>query len=224
MINSLWYPPNSSTTDVRLWDANGLLTPRATATTTPTRPPSYGLMLAYNQFSGNTSLQGRASAATAERGPADGDPGDRRHGQSRHGGLDHNGGAYQSYYNDRPGDSVSASGNRSRTDAINVATDICALDTDTSWIARFLDHRQAGHDPVHRVRGHLRADGAGSRSGVGLSCCSRSRRSAARFSEFGERSDQRLQMVHRHAGPAADQAAAGLHEILDGTVAVVLVK
>ncbi len=27
MINSFWYPPNSSTTDVRPWDVNGLSSP-----------------------------------------------------------------------------------------------------------------------------------------------------------------------------------------------------
>jgi hypothetical protein len=29
LISTLWYPPNSGTSDVRSWDANGLQTPRA---------------------------------------------------------------------------------------------------------------------------------------------------------------------------------------------------
>ncbi|HWB01280.1 MAG TPA: hypothetical protein VG713_22475, partial [Pirellulales bacterium] len=56
MIESLWYPPatvgNSSAT-VTPYDSNNLEVPRAMGGTCY----SYALMLAYNQFSGSTSLQ-----------------------------------------------------------------------------------------------------------------------------------------------------------------------
>ncbi len=42
IINSLWYPPNSGTSDVRPWDSNGNLTPRVTGITTATRRPAMG--------------------------------------------------------------------------------------------------------------------------------------------------------------------------------------
>jgi hypothetical protein len=57
MIDSLWYPPNSSTTDVRLWDANDLQTPRSHGDYNANTATSYGFMLAYNQLSSNPSLR-----------------------------------------------------------------------------------------------------------------------------------------------------------------------
>ncbi|HWA97195.1 MAG TPA: hypothetical protein VG713_01825, partial [Pirellulales bacterium] len=60
MIESLWYPPatigNSSAT-VTPYDSNNIEVPRATGGTCY----SYALMLAYNQFSGNTTLQNYSS-------------------------------------------------------------------------------------------------------------------------------------------------------------------
>ena len=55
LTNALWYPPNSSTADVRPWDANGMQTPRAHGDYNANTATDYGLMLAYNQFSSNPS-------------------------------------------------------------------------------------------------------------------------------------------------------------------------
>ena len=63
MINSLWYPPNSSSADVTPWDANGLNTPHAHADYDCNTATSYGLMLAYNQFSSSSVLSGGARGA-----------------------------------------------------------------------------------------------------------------------------------------------------------------
>ncbi len=59
MINSLWYPPNSGSADVSPWDANGNLTPCAHGDYCSNTATSYGLMLAYNQFSTNSALVGQ---------------------------------------------------------------------------------------------------------------------------------------------------------------------
>ena len=55
--NSLWFPPNSSSADVRPWDVNDQLTPRAHGDYDCNTTTDYGLMLAYNQFSTSTTLQ-----------------------------------------------------------------------------------------------------------------------------------------------------------------------
>ena len=95
MINSLWFPPNSSSADVTPWDANGLNTPHAHGDYDANTATSYGLMLAYNQFSSNSypadlgsrrrpGPQGRATAAHSGNG-RHGEPG--QHGrlcQQRH--------------------------------------------------------------------------------------------------------------------------------------------
>jgi len=57
IINSLWVPPNSGTTDVRPWDANGLQTPRAHDDFSVNTASSYGMMLAYNQLSSSPTLR-----------------------------------------------------------------------------------------------------------------------------------------------------------------------
>lgn len=68
MQDSLWYPPatlNNSSATVRPYDSNNIEVPRAMGGTCY----PYPLMLAYNQFSGNTSLQ------TYNPGGATGDAG-----------------------------------------------------------------------------------------------------------------------------------------------------
>jgi hypothetical protein len=77
MINSLWVPPNSSSSDVRPWDANGTQTPRAHGDYDSNTASSYGFMLAYNQFSGNPTLR------ALEQGSAPGVGGLGRVGASR---------------------------------------------------------------------------------------------------------------------------------------------
>ena len=56
MTNSLWYPPNSTTAGVTPWDASGSATPNAFGDYTSNTTTQHGLMLAYNQFSGSSTL------------------------------------------------------------------------------------------------------------------------------------------------------------------------
>jgi hypothetical protein len=133
MINALWYPPNSTSTDVRLWDANGQLTPRAHGDYDANTATSYGLMLAYNQFTSNSTLQGPGYGGFGRVGAqkilileTDG-----MANQASSAGMN-NAGANQSYYLIRAGDTVTASGADPAQDALNVANNICALTTDSS--------------------------------------------------------------------------------------------
>jgi hypothetical protein len=133
MINSIWYPPNSLTADVRPWDSNGSNTPRAHGDYTSNTATSYGLMLAYNQFSGNSALM------------ANGQGGYGRTGAQRLVILETDGmaniattagvtneGANQSYYDVGTGNTYSVSGNDPAADAIAAATTICGLTTTTN--------------------------------------------------------------------------------------------
>ena len=137
MINSLWFPPNSSSADVTPWDANGVNTPRAHGDYDANTATSYGLMLAYNQFSSSTVLQSSGQGG-----------GLGRKGAQRLLILETDGMANQastvtfvssvtsgsnptnnSYY-DVGGDKASASGSDPIADAVAVATKMCALTTD----------------------------------------------------------------------------------------------
>ena len=127
MINALWYPPNSGSADVRPWDSNGTSTPRAHADYDSNTATSYGLMLAYNQFSSNTALQssgmggyGRVGAQKIVILETDG------MANVATGATTTNAGAYQSYYNIGPGNVYSVGSADPGTDAINAATQICA--------------------------------------------------------------------------------------------------
>jgi Flp pilus assembly protein TadG len=133
IVNSLWYPPNSSSSDVRPWDANGKLTPRAHGDYDSNTATSYGLMLAYNQLSGNTALQSAGTGGYGRKGAqrlvileTDG-----LANASTSAGTT-SGAAYQSYFNIGTGNSYSSSGTDPNTDAINVATQICAMYNDSS--------------------------------------------------------------------------------------------
>jgi len=130
MMNALWYPPNSSTVDVRPWDANGLQAPRAHGDYCSNTATSYGLMMAYNQFSSSNALQAAGIGGFGRKGAqklvileTDG-----MANVSTNAGIT-NGGSYQSYYNLPPVGTVSSSGTDPATDSINVATQICALDS-----------------------------------------------------------------------------------------------
>jgi Flp pilus assembly protein TadG len=133
MINSLWFPPNSSALDVRPWDPNGIQTPRAHGDYDANTATSYGFMLAYNQFSSNSALRTQQVGGFGRKGSqrlvileTDG-----MANQSTQQNFN-NGGAYNSYYSILPGDTVFTSGNNPGQDAIQVATRICALTTDMS--------------------------------------------------------------------------------------------
>jgi Flp pilus assembly protein TadG len=133
MINSLWFPPNSSTADVTPWDPNGQQTPRAHGDYCANTATSYGFMLAYNQFSSNASLRSQAVGGFGRVGA-------QRLVILETDGMANvatvqnftNGGPNNSYYNILPGDSVQISGNDPGQDAIQVAQKICALTTDNT--------------------------------------------------------------------------------------------
>ncbi|HEV8066552.1 MAG TPA: pilus assembly protein TadG-related protein [Planctomycetaceae bacterium] len=138
LINALWYPPNSGTNDVRPWDANGLQTPRAHGDYDSNTATSYGLMLAYNQFSSSQTLQtagiggwGRKGAEKLVILETDG----MANVASTVGTT--NNGSYNSYYNTPPVSTISASGNNADTDAINVATVLTSLTTSNNPIPGF---------------------------------------------------------------------------------------
>jgi hypothetical protein len=100
-------------------------------------------MLAYNQFSGNTTLQSPGLGGFGRKGAqkivileTDGMANQASSAST------YSGGAYQSYYMIRPGDTVTASGSDAATSAVNVATNICALDTNTSGLPGFATARK----------------------------------------------------------------------------------
>jgi hypothetical protein len=142
MINSLWLPPNSGSSDVRPWDANGQQTPRAHGDYDANTASVHGFMLAYNQFSGSTTLQ-----APPGGGPAVGGFG--RRGASRlviyetdgmanedsipQSGF-YNGGAYNSYYHILPGDVLNGAG-YDATHLLQVVETICNKDDGTPYQA-----------------------------------------------------------------------------------------
>jgi hypothetical protein len=135
MRNALWFPPNSSSLDVRPWDANGEQTPRAHGDYCANTATSYGFMLAYNQFSSASAL---SSSAVGGLG---------RKGAQRLIILETDGMANQStqqtftadtqnplnsYYNVRPGDTVNTSSANAGSDALAVVQRIVAQTTDTT--------------------------------------------------------------------------------------------
>ncbi|MGO9600596.1 MAG: TadG family pilus assembly protein [Isosphaeraceae bacterium] len=119
MINSLWVPPNSGTTDVRPWDANGAQTPRAFGDWTANTASSYGFMLAYNQLSCSTTLSSLDQTSFPGTGGL-GRVGAERliiyetDGMANQGSIPGSGFVQGSYYNSnyqiQPGQSLSSSG------------------------------------------------------------------------------------------------------------------
>jgi Flp pilus assembly protein TadG len=133
MLNALWYPANSTSADVRPWDTNGQNAPRAHGDYCSNTATSYGLMLAYNQLSGNAALQTSGLGGYGRKGA-------QRLVILETDGMANvattaavtNGGAYQSYYNIGTGNSYSVSGSDPAADAIAAATTICGLDSTTN--------------------------------------------------------------------------------------------
>jgi Flp pilus assembly protein TadG len=130
LTNALWYPPNTSTSDVRPWDANGMQTPRAHGDYNGNTATDYGFMLAYNQLSSNPALVSSGMGGLGRKGAhkivileTDG-----MANQSSSASFT-NAGAYQSYYNVGPLGNTTTSGTSPATSCTNVAQRICALDT-----------------------------------------------------------------------------------------------
>ena len=214
LINALWYPPNSGTSDVTPWDSNGLQTPRAHGDYDANTATSYGLMLAYNQFSSSSTLQGANIGGWGRKG-ADKLLILETDGMANQASTVStvNNGAYNSYYNVPPLATISASGNSADTDAINVATVLTSLNTTSSPIPGFsttsspvtiqcivfgaiFEPDAVGFRPVRRRQ----PDAVDFDSGK------------HRFPEHVDRPDQRVQVVHRHPGPAAVETADGVRD------------
>jgi Flp pilus assembly protein TadG len=138
LINALWYPPNSGTNDVTPWDPNGLQTPRAHGDYDSNTATSYGLMLAYNQFSSSTALQNAGVGGWGRKG-ADKLLILETDGMANQASTVStvNSGAYNSYYATAPLGTASASGASADTDAINAATVITSLNSSANPIPGF---------------------------------------------------------------------------------------
>ena len=127
MINALWFPPNSGSADVRPWDANDQQTPRAHGDYCSNTATDYGLMLAYNQFSGNSALQSSGHGRLRpQRGTEDRDPRNRRHGQPGHQRAGHQRRRLPVLLQHRAAGFVPPSGTSPRSRPSDVATRICA--------------------------------------------------------------------------------------------------
>jgi Flp pilus assembly protein TadG len=140
LINSMWFPPNSNSADVTPWDSNGLNTPHAHGDYDGNTATSYGLMLAYNQFSSSSALSGMSQGGLGRKGAqrlvileTDGMANISTAASfvdSVTSGSSPTTPTNNSYYTLWGNASLgSASAN---TDAINVATKICALTTDAA--------------------------------------------------------------------------------------------
>ena len=194
MINSLWYPPNSGSSDVRPWDANGSLTPRAHGDYDSNTATSYGLMLAYNQFSGNTALQASGMGGFGRKGA-------QRLVILETDGLA-NASTSASTTNAAPTRGISTlvratairrAATDPNTDAINVANQICRCTTIRATVCLVSRPRPSRSRSSASLSGPFTSPPRRRPTTRREShCCSRSRRSAARRSQFGERSDQRL--------------------------------
>jgi hypothetical protein len=135
MINSLYFPPNSTTSDVRPWDPNGAQTPRAHGDYDANTATSYGFMLSYNQLSSSSSLRTQSVGGFGRKGSqrlivleTDGMANNATNASFT------NLGANNSYYNILPGDSFTATDGRpaAAAAAVSVAQRLCALETDTT--------------------------------------------------------------------------------------------
>jgi Flp pilus assembly protein TadG len=142
MVSSLWVPPNSSGSDVRPWDSNGIQTPSAHGDYDANTASDYGFMLAYNQFSGNTSLQtagpnntavgglGRKGATRLVIYETDGMANQNSNPTAGFSNL----GVYNSYYTIRPGDTVNSTG-YDQNALLQVVEAICNKDDGTVYAA-----------------------------------------------------------------------------------------
>ena len=204
------------------WDSNGLNTPHAHGDYDSNTATSYGLMLAYNQFSSSSVL----SSVGSQGG------GLGRKGAQRLLILETDGMANQastvtfvnsvtsgsnptnnSYYN-IGGNNASTSSARPLSDAINVATKICALTTDTVNGPGFATPTKSVILHCIAFGALFEPDASGSRRHHGHVFAAKPfdhRRH--RFPILGDRYHQSvlLQDLHRHLGAKTIQAANGFH-------------
>ncbi len=148
MLTSLWVPPGSGSlsSDVRLWTGAASSIPSAHADYDANTASSFGFMQAYNQFSGNqTSLVsqvgmggtgtvtvgglGRKGATRLVIFETDGMANEDSQPQGGTNGITSSG-AYNSYYNIRPADTVNGAG-YSQSNLLGVVETICNHDDTT---------------------------------------------------------------------------------------------
>ncbi len=237
MLTSLWVPPGSGsmTGDVKLFgDPNSVLIPAAHADFDSNTASSFGFMQAFNQFSGNRAalvgVPGMDGSTPTTVGGL-GRKGATRlviyetDGMSNEDSIPSSGitntGAYNSYYNIRPGDTVNGGGYNQNA-LLQVVEAICNRDDGTPVSV------PNGYPTPPAVPGYATIN-----KPVIVQCiafgaifetsnkCEAERRApaAADFDdrqfdlpEFIDRCGERLQVVHRYAATAPGQVKTGLPE------------
>jgi hypothetical protein len=138
MINALYYPPNSGSSDVRPWDPNGAQTPRPHGDYTANTATQYGFMVAYNQFSSSSTLRASSLGGNGRKGAqrmivleTDG-----MANVSLNVGFTNNG-ANNSYYNISSTDTITTSGVSPSQAAQNAANSLCAPATGSAYSPGF---------------------------------------------------------------------------------------
>jgi Flp pilus assembly protein TadG len=137
MINSLWLPPNTSSSDARMWDPNGLNTPRAHGDYNANTTSVYGFMMAYNQFCSSSAVQtagvgglGRKGATRLIIYETDGMANEDALPASGFNNI----GAYNSYWNILPGQTINGGG-YNQTNLLQAVEGICNKDDGTPFRA-----------------------------------------------------------------------------------------
>jgi hypothetical protein len=132
MIDALWFPPNSSSVDVRPWDEDGEQTPRAFGDYTSNTATHHGFMLAYNEFSASGAVRAAAVGGRGRRGSqrlvileTDG----MANVNTRPDKPFQNDGPLRSYYRILPDDTI-RSGGYNETELLDVVRRICADEGD----------------------------------------------------------------------------------------------
>jgi hypothetical protein len=140
MVKSLWIPPNSGTSDIRLWTTDGIQIPRAHGDYDANTASSYGFMLAYNQFSGDSTdlvdSNGKAVGGLGRKGATRlviyETDGMANQAANPTGGFTNNG-AYNSYYPIRPGTDTVDQAGYSDNGLLQVVMAICNKDDGTPY-------------------------------------------------------------------------------------------
>jgi hypothetical protein len=132
MKAALWFPPNTSSADVRPWDPDGIQTPSSGADYQSNTCSNYGFMLAYNQFTAAPSARSDGLGGSGRKGAqrliifeTDGMANVAAIATFQ---VDSNGKDY--YYRLGSNDTVT-SGGSAQSAAITAATRLCALETDS---------------------------------------------------------------------------------------------
>jgi hypothetical protein len=140
MVQSMWIPPNSGTNDIRLWTPDGNNIPRAHGDYDANTTSDYGFMLAYNQFSGDSTdlvdSNGKAVGGLGRKGATRlviyETDGMANQATNPVGGFVNNG-SYNSFYAIRPGtDTINQLG-YSDNELIQVVMAICNKDDGTPY-------------------------------------------------------------------------------------------